>query len=380
MAPSLAPSELRALRSVHDALLDPLSHETVEAWLLEVCARFERLCHGAASMAALSSPGEPPRFLSPQLPQSALERIVELSPSTGTLRTDDSRVESLMEGLRRRVSGVGGTADLLEAGGLTLDQLRESPMYRDVAFPLGLPGSTLLLHSGSCGEFLVHSSWPEVHRRPFGDDTARVLETLLPGFAAAIGALARLGDARRAVAVLLDALEDGALVFDARARKVLSRNAALGRLVKGEPDLTGLEVAIAQSAVAALQGMGPPWDSGIPDPWALSNGWRSASGLRYRLRAIRLPMGCVSRGEAIIVLIQRVGPAIPDPVDLMRRYRLTRREAEVAQRLAYGRTDREIASELQLSPHTVRHHAESVFLKTGVSSRKALALHLSSSP
>jgi DNA-binding CsgD family transcriptional regulator len=379
MASSLSSSDVRALRSVHDALLDPLSHDSIETWLLEVCARFERLCHGAASMAGFSPPGKPSRFVSRDLPQRALDRIAELTNKPGTIRTDDSQVEKVMEGLRQRVSGIATTADLLEPLGGTLDQLQhESPMFRDVAFPLGVPGSAILMHSGACGEYVVHTSFPEPARRPFGDDTQQVLGALLPGFAAGIGALARVGDARQAIAVLLDILDDGAMIFDAGARRVLARNAALTILVRNEPDLRGLEFNLAQSAVAALRENGPGAGSSLHKASALSRGWRSRGGTAYRFRSIRLPAGSVAREEAILVLVQRVGPLIPDAPELMRRYRLTRREAEVAHRLACGRSDREIAHELHLSPHTVRHHGESIFLKTGVTTRKALALHLSS--
>jgi len=314
------------------------------------------------------------------MPPEALDRMVELSPGSGTLRSEDSRVEGLMEELRQRVSAVGGTADLLGSGGITADALRDSPMYRDVAYPLGLPGSSFLLHSGASGEFLIHSSWPEVARRPFGEATQQVLESLLPGFAAGIGALARLGDARQAIAVLLDALEDGALVLDAGARRVLARNAALEALLREETDLRGLEFNIAQSAVAALRRNGPPWNGGSADPQALSRGWRSARGSSYRFRSVRLPAGSVARDEAILVLIQLVGPPVPDAPELIHRFGFTRREAQVALQLAYGRSDRQIASDLALSPHTIRHHAEAIFLKVGVTSRKALALHLSMKP
>jgi DNA-binding CsgD family transcriptional regulator len=305
--------------------------------------------------------------------------MAELSPSPGSLRTDDTRVESLMEGLRRRMSGVGSTADLLGPGGLTIDELRESPMFRDVAFPLGLPGSTLLLHSGASGEFLVHASYPEIERRPFGENTQQVLAPLLPAFAASIGALARLGNARQAIAVLLDALEDGAVVFDSDGHRVLARNAALSALVRKEPDRAGLERGILQAALAAAwptNGSAPR--SRVQDPGALSGGWQSPTGVPYRLRSVRLPPGSVARNEAILVLIQRVGPVVPEAAELMRRFGFTRREADVAQRLAYGRSDREIATDLGLSPHTVRHHGEAVFLKAGVTTRKALAVHLGS--
>lgn len=377
MAISLSSSDLRALQSVQDALLDPISYETTEGWLLEVCTRFGRLCHASGSMAGHSPRGRAPRFVSPNLPQNSLDRIAELSRRPGSFRTDDLRIESLMEGLRQRASGTGSTADLLEPGGITVDELRESPMFRDVAFPLGVPGSTLLLHSGASGEVLVHASYPEIDRRPFGEITGEVLASLLPALAAGVGALGRLGDARQAIAVMLDALDDGALVFAGDGRRVVARNRALAALVCRESDLSGLQQAIAESAAAATRRTGQP-ESVMQDSQALSRGWRSASGTSYRIRSVRLPPGSVSPGEAILVLIQRVGPLLPDAVELMRRFNFTRREADIAERLAYGHSDREIASELRLSPHTVRHHAESVFLKAGVTSRKALAIHLSS--
>jgi DNA-binding CsgD family transcriptional regulator len=376
---SISSSDLHALLAVQNALLDPLSYDTTEAWLLEVCARFETLCHASASMAGFSSRDKPPRFVSPGLPDSCLDRMAELSPEPGSLRTEDPRIEGLMEGLRRRSCGTGTTADLLGPGGLDVDDLRESPMFRDVAFPLGLPGSTLLLHSGASGEFLVHASYPEIGRRPFGEATQEVLGTLLPGLAAGVGALARVGDARRAIAVLLDALEDGAVVFDSEGRCVLARNAAMSALTQDEVDKGGLQQTILQAALAAAW---PPLirkaAAQPADPRALSTGWRSRAGIPYRLRAVRLPAGSLATREAILVLVQRVGPPVPPASQLMRRFGFTRREADVAHRLAYGRSDREIAEELGLSRHTVRHHAEAVFVKTGVTSRKALALHLGS--
>jgi DNA-binding CsgD family transcriptional regulator len=50
---------------------------------------------------------------------------------------------------------------------------------------------------------------------------------------------------------------------------------------------------------------------------------------------------------------------------------LTARELEVLSLAASGRTDREIAEALFLSPRTVHHHMASVFAKMGVSTRTA---------
>ena len=55
---------------------------------------------------------------------------------------------------------------------------------------------------------------------------------------------------------------------------------------------------------------------------------------------------------------------------------LTAREAQVARLLARRATNREIADQLDLSPHTVRHHVENVFAKLGIHSRRFVAAHL----
>ena len=50
-------------------------------------------------------------------------------------------------------------------------------------------------------------------------------------------------------------------------------------------------------------------------------------------------------------------------------YGLTDREIEVARLLAAGRRNSAIADELEISPHTARHHTQRVLAKLGVHSR-----------
>ena len=52
-------------------------------------------------------------------------------------------------------------------------------------------------------------------------------------------------------------------------------------------------------------------------------------------------------------------------------YSLTGRELEVLRFVAVGKTNREIATELVISEHTVARHVQNIFAKLGVSSRTA---------
>jgi DNA-binding CsgD family transcriptional regulator len=58
------------------------------------------------------------------------------------------------------------------------------------------------------------------------------------------------------------------------------------------------------------------------------------------------------------------------------RFGLTRREAQIARLLARRATNREIAEQLDVSPHTVRHHVENIFAKLGVHSRRSIVAQL----
>jgi DNA-binding CsgD family transcriptional regulator len=54
---------------------------------------------------------------------------------------------------------------------------------------------------------------------------------------------------------------------------------------------------------------------------------------------------------------------------------MTPRETEVLGWISRGKTNREIATLLFISPHTVRKHIENIFEKLEVRTRTAAALH-----
>ncbi len=66
------------------------------------------------------------------------------------------------------------------------------------------------------------------------------------------------------------------------------------------------------------------------------------------------------------------GEALAVPQQLVDAFGITRREREVVEKLLEGKSDRQIAEELYISPRTVDTHLRSVFRKCGVTSRMQL--------
>jgi DNA-binding CsgD family transcriptional regulator len=91
---------------------------------------------------------------------------------------------------------------------------------------------------------------------------------------------------------------------------------------------------------------------------------RHAAGALLRLLLPALKVGVTMR----LAGDREVGTALT-----LGRFGLTRREAQIARLLARRATNREIAEQLDVSPHTVRHHVENIFAKLGVHSRRAIA-------
>jgi two-component system, NarL family, nitrate/nitrite response regulator NarL len=48
---------------------------------------------------------------------------------------------------------------------------------------------------------------------------------------------------------------------------------------------------------------------------------------------------------------------------------LSKRETEILQKVAYGATTKEVARDLEISPHTVKTHLERIFEKLGANDR-----------
>ena len=151
-----------------------------------------------------------------------------------------------------------------------------------------------------------------------------------------------------------------------------------------------LRAAAADATGAVLLAQGDPAGALIPLRRAVSM-WRQMDAPYQSARArVLVGQACRELGdadsaeiefEAVGQVFQKLGAA-PDAERLRqlidspeRSYPsgLTAREVQILSLVATGRTNREIASTLMISEHTVARHLQNIFSKLGVSSRTAAA-------
>jgi DNA-binding NarL/FixJ family response regulator len=182
------------------------------------------------------------------------------------------------------------------------------------------------------------------------------------------------------------------VVKPARAEEVLARlathvrNARAARLAREAVDIGGHGVLVvdAQGRIAWRSPQAEAWlrqffpeRGGTPPPSWIDSAARLASEaampeFRIERDGVALlghPVGSVGLGEFMLLLELR--PC----TGLERRFAapLTGREAEVLSWLAKGKTNRDIADILGMSPRTVNKHLEHIFEKLGVETRTAAA-------
>lgn len=111
----------------------------------------------------------------------------------------------------------------------------------------------------------------------------------------------------------------------------------------------------------------------VPDgasaPAAINRGARAVLLETASLRRIHTTLWAVAEGLFVVEdeIAEQVVPNVRGSVELIEP--LTQREFEVAQLLARGLTNKEIAQRLGITDHTVKFHLNGILRKLGVSSR-----------
>lgn len=346
-------AERRQLTAATGAMLSPMSGAAVEEWPLRVNRAVATLVGAdkASLVLAASDGSNGTSAFSEQLGQAALDYPRQLGDCNARYQLWRRQLE-LGAWNRRAVYG------------RHYRRIRRTPYHNEYVVPLrAFDAIGLTLRAGPRRELATlffHHERPTGRR--FGSHGVELLEVLLPSFRAGVEAWLRLQGVSAELGRLLDALDEPILLTDDSGREV-HRNRALATLLAEDPAAAIIPAARRLAANLARLGR---------------DGWRAAPPVarvrgrrgHYSLSATLAPTALAPGPMALVIVRREAAPAPPDMGSTLRsRFGLTEQEARVAILLGQRRTNAEIAARLVISPHTARHHTESVLRKLGLSSR-----------
>jgi DNA-binding CsgD family transcriptional regulator len=169
---------------------------------------------------------------------------------------------------------------------------------------------------------------------------------------------------------ILDTLPQLMLLRD-RGGRTLHVNRSARRWFATHSGWDEVEVAV-RAACERLAALDPTRDGDLRGSgWAAQVSSHTMDGwYRIEVEGVGNPDGSAGAALALVLIEPPDEPSHGD-LALRRRYRLTPAETRVMKLLAQGKTNRQIAADLRVSVHTVRHHVEHVFEKVGIHSRSA---------
>ena len=274
-----------------------------------------------------------------------------------------------------RVAAACGDADLVARDAAELGAIAARLGWRQAATTANRAQGLLALGEGRLDDALVHleplAEVPLLGRGPWDDVPL--------GRADLVEALHRSGEAARASAVAAALVQTLAPSPEPSARALVAR--VQGLACRGEE---GAQSAYA-TAIAAFDEAGDPFEAARTRLLLgeLLRRERSVQAARHELRLAGdafAQMGAGAWAARALGELRATGAHIPaqdvptSASDLLST--LTPQERRVAEAVASGASDRQVAAELFLSPRTVAYHLSSVYRKLGISSRAALAARL----
>ena len=279
-----------------------------------------------------------------------------IPPETGPYFVDN---EFLRDDVNKWTDLARQRADVATLVQATAGRVEESPRYLDIFRPLGLEDElrAVLRTRGTCWGYIC------LHRetgRPFSDAEITFVRRIAP----------YVGDAVR-VALLIRSVELASstdapgliLLADGHAASRMNDAAALW-LQELSSSQAGSPLPIEIYAVAAKLRSMSPSEGATPRLRV-----RTRTGRWAVLHATWLP----AEGEDVVaVMIEEAQGFEVAPV-IMAAYGLTERERAVSGLVCRGLSTAEITTLLRLSSNTLQDHLKSIFMKTGVSSRRELA-------
>jgi DNA-binding CsgD family transcriptional regulator len=371
VALTLSSRDVERFVAMQRTLLAPLEYERVEHWCVAVLRDVEALFDGNRSAMLMPladrlvylSESIAPEFL------SAFEnRIERVEP--GQLHVSDSSEDHSWTTRRASRLNVWNVPMLARLNGQTVERW---PAFQECIKPAGIMHGPVMTTSLPNGEAFVGVANSQPDKSRFSEASSLALmRMLLPCFQAGVNLATRLHDVRTTLGSLLDALGEPIALFDRCCRKVHVTPAWVS-IVDADPERELVEATIRDVLAQQAFLFSERCDSATALP---STRIVATATARYRVYSSWARRSFADHHDVMIVRIERLTPSLPSQRDLMARYCLTKREADIVLLLAEGLSNKVIATRLSVSTHTVRHHTEAVFAKLGVHTRKALALDL----
>lgn len=239
-------------------------------------------------------------------------------------------------------------------------------LYQEVFRPVRLVRQMALAQPLPKGEALLIAGFAETCAPAYNGARHQIMQILAPVFSTSLKLQWQFREASRQFTTMIDQLPEALIAFDAGGNEHY-RNRAFQDLPLGESDRDTLLRAANQLAAE----VGTTLRANASSEPLTGQRDLSLSSDSYNLRAFIAP-SMLSR-PGVLVWVER-DALLPPPGALQERYGLTPRQAEVALLMAQGRSDRNVAEELFISPHTARRHAEAVLKKMNLPSRAGVAL------
>lgn len=373
MTVALTGQDVTRFAALQEALLSPLEYEHTEDWCLAVLRDAEALFLGDRS--AMLVPFEGGRFhylsesVDPQHLAAFQGRIDHTEP--GALRYGDRQLDHALQLRRQKGLEVCTVPSIARLVG---KQPEDFDVFYDHVKPAGLTYGALMTIPLRTGEAFLGVSNSRLTESRFDEEAwSGLMQMVLPAFKAGVNMLVRLEANRDRLVSTVDDLVEALAVFDVEGNE-LCRSKQLRELLAADAQREAL-VQRMRRVASSFASRRATW-GGDPLSGPAATEELQTEAARYVLRASYMGRGLFGLEQAVVISLERLTPSLPSLESLMESYNLTLRQAEVALLMARGLSDREIATRLEISWHTVRGHAEWVLSKLGVHSRKALALAL----
>ncbi len=356
--------EVRRLERALRALLSPLESPSVNAWRSRVNGEVQHLL--GADMVTFHLPIQgAPEFYSEQLSPASLRAYP----------AHRSRLETRFSTVQRSIAlGVYSRAAIyyphwkdVERSEYYNEFIVPNRAYDAIAITIATDDDA---RPGTVSGLLLYHDRPRGRR--FGRRGLALLRLLLPAFRSGVRSCLRFETHRGNLAAAVDGLAEGVVLANSQGH-VLHRNPALAKMLELDPErglLTDRMEEVAGTLAAFQQVRRSPDGDLLVRPMVSDVRTTLA---HYRVRGTFLPWPCDGDGSLMLIAAERLSGELVSPARLQERWGLTGREGAVALFLAQGRSNTAIAAALGISPHTVRHHTESVLAKLGVHSRDQVA-------